>query len=46
MSGDEDVRRRTVLPPARTGAGAAAVGGATLEEVSAVVHEAGVRTRL
>lgn len=42
----EDVRRRTVLPLARTGAGAAAVGGAPQEEVSAVVHEAGVRTQL
>ncbi|MBW0090311.1 hypothetical protein I4I73_16090 [Pseudonocardia sp. KRD-184] len=42
----EDVRRRTVLPLARTGAGAVAVGGAPQEEVSAVAHEAGVRKQL
>ena len=42
----EDVRRRTVLPLARTGAGAVAVGGAPRDEVSAVAHEAGVRKQL
>jgi uncharacterized protein len=42
----EDVRRRTVLPLARTGDGAGAVRGAPRDEVSAVAHEAGVRKQL
>lgn len=42
----EDVRRRTVLPLARSGDGAAALRGAPREQVSAVAHEAGVREQL
>lgn len=42
----EDVRRRTVLPLARSGDGAAALRGAPREQVSAVAHEAGVRKQL
>lgn len=42
----EDVRRRTVLPLARTGDAAVALRGTPQEEVSAVAHEAGVREQL
>jgi uncharacterized protein len=42
----EDIRRRTVLPVGRRGAGATALRGDLRDEVSGVVHEAGVRTQL
>ena len=42
----EDVRRKTVLPVLRVGAGRAAVEGAPADQLEGVEHEAGVREQL
>jgi succinate-acetate transporter protein len=42
----EDVRRKTVLPVLRVGAGRAAVEGDPAEQIEGVGHEAGVREQL
>ncbi len=42
----EDVRRKTVLPVLRVGAGKASVGGGAADQIEGVEHEAGVREQL
>ena len=42
----EDVRRKTVLPVLRVGAGKASLEGSVRDQVESIGHEAGVREQL